>query len=142
MQFTRSIALQNKTNEVNFISDLKLTAEVVFGVSSQGCRGTGICKLTTLSASDMEKKNKFAAPCKRASVAIFKTKGDKLCFQFDRASMCKKAVKAHFKSGYFSILEDFELPLFIQDKLNAYGKVILKGTYPAIETKESFLVFF
>lgn len=141
MQLSKLFSQEEKRSEVEFASNLKLAAEVVFGVSSQGCRGAGICKLTTLSNS--EEHHKLMSPCKKAIVLISRSvKGNKLRFQFEKKSMCAKAIKNNFQFGYFDIQEDVEIPSAIRHKLEVYGKVISKGLYPVIETEDSFTVIF
>lgn len=141
MQLDKFLSQREKINEVVFAENLKLVAEVIFGVSSQGCRGAGICKLTTLPNSEMQ--NKMMAPCKKAIVVISKSlKRDKLCFQFDKNSMCPHAIKANFEFGFFLVQENVELPLFIQSGLDTRRASIEKGAYPVIETKDSLTVVF
>lgn len=142
MQFSGFITLPEKTKEVNLLPDIKLRAEVIFGISSQGCRGTGICKLTTLSGFDKKEKNRIILPCKKALVEITKSSTGKLHFQFEKNTLCKNIQAKNFQSGYFFIQEDFPLPILFQKQLQSFGKIIYSGFYPVIETKDCFTVIF
>lgn len=140
MQLSCFIALGQQAGIDLTSRKLKLSAEVVFGVSSQGCRGAGICKLATLS--DTTKEKSFVSPCKRALAHLSKSENGTLCFRFEKASMCKKTIKRYFQNDCFSIDEDFELPTVLQERLAMPGKVIKHGVYPVLNTPDTFVVFF
>ena len=119
---------------------LELSAEVIFGVPSQGCRGTGICKLTTLA--EQSKKPSMMTRCKKGLAIISITAEDRIKFNFEKASMCKATIKKHFGYHYFFLEETFEVPAAIRELLELKQARIKPGAYPIVDAGPSFTVLF
>lgn len=112
-------------------------AELIFGVTSQRCRGNGICSMYTKGSIKQEK-----AFCNFATVEIKCDANENLLFAIQKDSMRQSTILKYFSQPTFIIEEDFMIPGFIIDFFSIKRKIISIGGYNYYEFKNNYYVLF
>lgn len=109
---------------------------VVFGMPARDCAYHGICSINQRKGS-----TEIKARC--LSIAnIFPVGKTHLLFQFYKNNMTKLIMKRHFGSGYFIVLEDYQIPEFVGEVIGQCTTVIRQGIYPVVDKDKYFEVLF
>lgn len=108
-----------------------IRCDIVFGMPSQDCRGTGICKLTSdIHCSTGLKKN-----CRHTiAFACSTTGGRAVSLFFLRELLCVNLFRNQFRNGSFEMPEACLLTDGLAASLGLKGCTLLPGTY-RIEVK-------
>ena len=103
-----------------------IRCDIVFGMPSQDCRGTGICKLT----SDLTQPPDLQKQCRQtvAFAAGFAGEG-KVSLLFFRELLCVDLFRRQFRNGVFDMPEPCPLPHSLAEQLGLNGKSLLPGKY-------------
>ena len=117
-----------------------LVAEVVFGSARLGCRGTGICKLSTIDSN--ENQSNLMLPCRKGIALISVTAENQIRFNFEKASLCNVTLKKHFGSQFFILTEAFLIPMTVKKVLLIDREEIAPGVYPVLDTEAYVTVIF
>ncbi len=103
-----------------------IRCDIVFGMPSQDCRGTGICKLS----SDLDTPPGMKKAC-RHTVA-FAGRGideNTVTLLFFRELLCIDLFRRQFRNGIFEMPESCILPRKLADSLGLTGSNLLPGQY-------------
>lgn len=121
-------------------SDLQtqlIRCDIIFGMPSQDCRGTGICKLT----SDMVNALAPEKECRRtAAFAGRADNGSRISLYFLRELLCVELFRHHFRKGVLRMEEPCILPDDLVQMLGLKGNVLQPGVYPVLEENGCFRV--
>ncbi len=114
-----------------------IRCDIIFGMPSQDCRGTGICKLT----SDMVNFLLPAKECRRtAAFAGRANNGSRISLFFLRELLCIELFRHHFRKGVLQMQEPCSLPDDLVENLGLQGDTLLPGTYMVTEENGCFRV--
>lgn len=109
-----------------------IRCDIVFGMPSQDCRGTGICKLT----SDMDLPPNLKKECRHTVAFASQSRDttDKISLLFFRELLCVDLFRRQFRNGIFDMPEPCLLSSNTADALGLKGQILLPGKY-AIQTQ-------
>lgn len=114
-----------------------IRCDIVFGIPSQDCRGTGICKLTS-DVFEVANQNK---DCRRTTAFASRTAdGKKLCLVFFRELLCVNLFRHHFRKGVLQMKEPCPLPPALIADLGLAGNMLLPGNYQIQEHEGCYRV--
>jgi hypothetical protein len=114
-----------------------IRCDVVFGIPSQDCRGTGICKIS----SDVLALRHSNADCRRTAAFVGRGRGsDKVVLVFLRELLCTNLFRRHFRKGVFEMPEACPIPAELGSKLRLSGHFLLPGRYAISEKSGCFCV--
>lgn len=114
-----------------------IRCDIVFGMPSQDCRGTGICKLT----SDLDMPPAMKKECRHTVAFAGRSEdGLKVSFLFFRELLCVDLFRRQFRNGIFDMPEACLLPDSIAEKLEMNGRKLLPGQYAVQMTGNCFKV--
>lgn len=117
-----------------------IKAEVIFGMPSNRCKGTGICKVVAAVSNSSPLTN--SNPC-QATPATLKLEAQKrLSITFMKGDLCNEIISNQFRTGIFTVLETYALPKFVLDKLGYSYTCIEQGSYLVFETEEAYTIRF
>ena len=114
-----------------------LRVEVIFGASSDNCRGTGICKMVATPLMEDNAKT----PCNRTG-AFLRFQAPVLQLIVPKTNMCPHLKKRQFQGSLFEVSEDFLLPESLSAYLGLASGLIPAGSYPLTENGEFFATKF
>ncbi|MEZ4942638.1 MAG: hypothetical protein R3D58_17320 [Saprospiraceae bacterium] len=115
----------------------QLRSEIVFGSPSTGCKGSGVCKVVPVLTTARDWK------CPHATAWISVTPEGKLRVAFQKSSLTLRQIRCYFRWQLFQVFEPFQMPYYIQQKLNASQTLIIQpGIYPVLETADELIVEF
>lgn len=114
-----------------------IRCDIVFGMPSQDCRGTGICKLTSDVAQPLNLKN----DC-RNSVAFAGRagEGEQVMLVFFRELLCSHLYSRQFRKGILEMTEPCPVPLDLTETLGLKGNMLLPGSYAILEQDGCFRI--
>lgn len=103
-----------------------IRCDIVFGMPSQDCRGTGICKLS----SDLDAPPNMKNEC-RHTVAFAGRGADEntVTMLFFRELLCIDLFRRQFRRGIFDMPESCNLPRKLADSLGLKAASLLPGQY-------------
>ena len=103
-----------------------IRCDIVFGMPSQDCRGTGICKLT----SDLDQPPGRNKECRQTvAFAAKPAEAGKISLLFFRELLCVDLFRRQFRNGIFDMPEPCALPFPLAEQLGLAGKKLLPGNY-------------
>lgn len=103
-----------------------IRCDIVFGMPSQDCRGTGICKLT----SDLDQPPGMKKECRQTvAFAARSAEAGKITLLFFRELLCVDLFRRQFRNGVFEMPESCPLPGLLAEQLGVSGKSLLPGRY-------------
>ncbi|HRI59070.1 MAG TPA: hypothetical protein PK228_05095 [Saprospiraceae bacterium] len=103
-----------------------IRCDIVFGMPSQDCRGTGICKLS----SDVFQPDGLNKECRRTVAFASRTDGgQQLSLVFFRELLCINLYRHHFHKGVLEMTEPCPLPAELIADLGLEGDMLLPGRY-------------
>ncbi len=112
-----------------------IRCDIVFGMPSQDCRGTGICKLS----SEFHLQPNLKREC-RQTIA-FASKGDGvLSLLFFRSLLCVELFRRQFRKGVFEMPESCPIDAALQAALDLPGTTLLAGNYAIVQQGDCFRV--
>ena len=114
-------------------------ANVLFGQSSNRCRGAGICQVELYSGKKIGDGKDF---CRQAVGMIGVNEKGRLFFRFVKYSICKKPAQAQFEKGVFQVKEDFLLPEAVISRLGGKVKNIRAGAYSVEKEQHHYTIVF
>jgi len=117
-------------------SEINITATVVFGMPTKNCSYTGICKIEP-EENYLEKNGK----CQSIAV-ITQLENNQFLFQFKKEKLKTKTIEQHFGSGYFIVIENFEVPEIIFQAFEQHSLMIPQGIYKVEERESCYEVVF
>ena len=120
----------------NFDSGL-VRCDIVFGMPSQDCRSTGICKLN----SDYNALHSPKNDCRNTVAFAGKSgHGNRIILVFFRELLCAQLYSRHFRKGVLEMKEPCPLPEQLVADLGINGTSLLAGTYRIQESEGCFRV--
>lgn len=127
----------SRFNSFEDIDAQLIRCDIVFGMPSQDCRGTGICKITSdVFRSADQKKN-----CRHTIAFAGRTAGgNKISLFFLRELLCINLFRDQFRNGVFEMPEACALPEDMAAALNLQGSALMPGTYRIVEKDNCFRV--
>lgn len=127
---SRAVAFQEIDSQL-------IRCDIVFGMPSQDCRGTGICKLT----SDLDAPPQLKNDC-RNTVAFAGRAGEgrRVMLAFFRELLCAQLYSRHFRKGVLELTEPCPLPENLVNTLKLKGNALLPGKYAIREQEGCFQV--
>lgn len=129
--------LLSRTSPFQNLDSQLVRCDIVFGMPSQDCRGTGICKLT----SDVFQPLNLNKECRRTAAFAGRTDGgQKVSLVFFRELLCVNLFRHHFWKGVLEMTESCPLPADLVADLGLKGAVLLAGKYPIQEREGCFRV--
>jgi hypothetical protein len=111
-----------------------IRCDIVFGMPSQDCRGTGICKLSSefhLSSTKKECRHTIAFASKGEGV---------LSLLFFRPLLCVELFRRQFRKGIFEMPESCPLDQHLKMALGLSGSTLLPGKYTITQQGDCFRV--
>lgn len=114
-----------------------IRCDIVFGMPSQDCRGTGICKLTSDVGAPLNLKN----DC-RNTVAFAGRggEGNQVVLIFFRELLCSHLYSRQFRKGFLEMAEPCLLSADFTETLGLSGNVLLPGRYVIVEQDGCFRI--
>lgn len=127
-------SLQDTLNYKEKKQDQKnIKVEVVFGNPQKGCRGSGICRVSTNFSANGVKD--ILKSCRKGYGQLnFLPKGQ-LRLDIYKYSLCNRVVRLHFSEGIFKMPESAS---FISGSSNERILTILPDQYQIIESKNYY----
>lgn len=113
-----------------------IKADVVFGVPSARCKGTGICKVIPMASFGQAALSN--SPCHHAPGIFSYSVDTGLRLSLVNKYICQKLWKAHFREGSFFVIETICLPPLVVKQLGLSNPFIQSGKY-AIEKSDDYL---
>jgi len=114
-----------------------IRCDIVFGMPSQDCRGTGICKLTSDVSAPLNLKN----DCRNSVAFAGKGgEGDQVVLVFFRELLCSNLYSRQFRKGVFEMTEPCPLPVDLTEMLELKGNTLLPGRYAILEQDGCFRI--
>lgn len=104
---------------------IKVAADIILGMPSQGCRYHGICKIE----DQLEEK------CEKYLRVLFSMVDQQLQMEVKVKEIRPEVFDAHFGSGYFIILESVEIPRFLSKRMSQ-KYTIQQGVYKIKKRKD------
>jgi hypothetical protein len=108
-------------------AQIRILAEVVYGLSSRNCKGMGICKINAVDAPDYQTSN---TPCGASLAYLQVLNSSTIRFEFLKDSITPEQYALRFASGYFCSEEAFCFSDQLLDALETANTSIAKGVYP------------
>lgn len=109
--------------------------EVEFGSPLKNCLHYGICRVTIPS-------NTLRQPCTCwCEATVYSLDKNLLQFVFERNKMQEKTFDKYFKSGFFRVEDEYELPKKILLKVGLEKFAIKKGKYPIFINDEKIIIY-
>jgi len=127
------LILPNKTTYPSKI----MRCDVVFGLPSMDCSGTGICKIEISSFNQPLQTSKR---CQLTFGLVSAGPGGKISIYFFREFLCIRLYRQHFRKGVLSMKEACPISSEISKGLNFQGTKILTGKYALVECNGFFRV--
>jgi hypothetical protein len=128
---------QNTHIQIATNNQTKIKAEIVFGSPSMGCKGSGVCKVLSITAASTDWK------CPRATAWISITKNSCVRMAFLKSSMMPRQINRYFRWHLFQVFESVSMPLFVEKRLRSIQEIVIQpGIYPVIDTDEFLIVEF
>lgn len=104
-----------------------IRCDIVFGMPSQDCRGTGICKLS----SDLDLPPNLKKNCRHTVAFAGRGAGENtVTLLFFRELLCVDLFRRQFRNGLFDMPEPCVLPRKLADSLGMDCERLLRGQYP------------
>ena len=114
-----------------------IRCDIVFGMPSQDCRGTGICKIS----SDLLQSVTLNQDCRHTAAFVSqKDDGRQLAIVFFRELLCIHLFRHHFRKGMLEMAEPCPLPAELIADLGLQGAVLMPGKYRIHEYEGCFRV--
>ena len=118
--------------------NLFLHCDVIFGIPSDDCRGTGICKITGTHSRNISGNSKH---CQHATGMLIKKGEDAaLTLLFPRHNLCSKLYKTHFWKGESTVEESYSLSDDLCVELGISSGQIPAGKYTVKESAGLVLI--
>ena len=127
----------NGALENQLISEV-LVADVVFGSPSNGCAGSGICRVTAPIAQQLDMTGRWS--CHRAIALVRRASPQSLAFHFVLRSLCQKALEQHFPGGFFLVETPFKFRSNYWSRGQSFS--IQPGAYPVVRSQDYLTVNF
>ncbi|MBV6440399.1 MAG: hypothetical protein DYG98_12805 [Haliscomenobacteraceae bacterium CHB4] len=135
--FTPLQRLTSRTTAFQGIDSQLIRCDIVFGMPSQDCRGTGICKLT----SDLDTPPQLKNDCSNTTAFAGRVgEGNRVMLAFFRELLCAQLYSRHFRKGVLELTEPCPLPEGLVNNLKLKGKALLPGKYMVQEQDGCFRV--
>lgn len=118
-------------------------ANVVFGQSSLGCRGNGLCRVD-LVTSQHSSSNHYEASqesvCQRVMVSFcYDHTGLKMIIP--KKQLSSQTIEQHFSKPFFKVAETFYFSAEMMEKLGLLDVMIPVGQYEMTEEKYFLVVY-
>ncbi|MCB0529654.1 MAG: hypothetical protein H6565_13145 [Lewinellaceae bacterium] len=115
-----------------------IRCDIVFGMPSQDCRGTGICKLS----SDLFLQQPPAKNCRHtvAFVSGCDIDPSRVRLLFFREFLCIDLFRRQFRNGIFAMPESCPIPEALAKDLGMNISTLLPGNYSVQEAENCFIV--
>ncbi|MEM1325157.1 MAG: hypothetical protein AAGI23_04340 [Bacteroidota bacterium] len=135
---TTDTTMKKKTTSTRLsqklIQDVRcVKSEVIFGSPRNRCKGTGICKVLTLSAGQQPT---------RTLTYVTLEKNGKLRFDFVKDSMSADLIDFHFHNHLFMVTDDFYFPKPMLKALGVEELSIQPGFYQVAESGQFLSIYF
>ena len=104
-----------------------MASDVIFGMPSANCSGTGICKIVTTRQSS---ESPVPRSCRhtRAQFSVWNN-GAGLTMRIRREHLCVELYRKHLRHGFLEMLENSELPASMMRQLGLKSAHIPAGLY-------------
>lgn len=121
------------------LTQTRILAEVVYGLSSRNCKGLGICKINAV-----QNPEQYLASGSCGSSLAYLQVLDETTIRFD---FLKTTISTHqyaerFADGAFCLEENFAFALSFAQTLSHCGTGLLKGNYPICIREELISIEF
>lgn len=110
-----------------------IKSEVIFGSPKNRCKGSGICKVLTLSAG---------RETKRPIAYITLEQHQKIRFDFVKETLTQETINQHFSDGKLTVTDRFLFPRPILRNWGLERLVIEPGFYEVSESQQFYTVCF
>ncbi len=107
----------------HILKEDQVVMNVTLGMPSKGCNYHGICKIEELST-----ENKQTSNCKKQVKAAFRKEQNRLIMYIGANEIDRKLYEFYFASGYFIVLESFDIPESLKNKIEI-SYTIQQGVY-------------
>lgn len=114
-----------------------IRCDIVFGMPSQDCRGTGICKLTSDVSQPLNLKNDCHHSVAFAGRA---GEGEAVVLVFFRELLCPHLYSRQFRKGVLEMAEPCPLPSDLIQTLGLNGNTLFPGRYAILEQDGCFQI--
>lgn len=114
-----------------------IRCDIVFGMPSQDCRGTGICKLSSDVNAALNLKNDCHHSVAFAGRA---GQGEEIVLVFFRELLCSDLYSRQFRKGVLEMPEPCPLPGDLVETLELKGNTLLPGRYDILEQDGCFRI--
>lgn len=134
---TSSVRYSSRLSAFQGISSQLIRCDIVFGMPSQDCRGTGICKLASEYEASLQLKN----DCRNTVAFAGRAgEGNRVTLVFFREMLCTQLYSRHFRKGMLELPESCPLPDSLVENLQLKGCSLLPGNYTVAEQEGCFRV--
>ena len=134
---TSSARQSSRLSAFQGISSQLIRCDIVFGMPSQDCRGTGICKLASEYEASLQLKN----DCRNTVAFAGRAgEGNRVTLVFFREMLCTQLYSRHFRKGVLELPESCPLPDSLVENLQLKGCSLLPGNYTVTEQEGCFRV--
>ena len=118
-----------------------LSCDVVFGLPSEDCMGTGICRISALKEMPLQYKKERT--CESAPAILYPLEGGSgVSMIFPREMMCIKLLRSQFRGNMLTLNEPCTLPKDVVRALSLTYKELKPGNYPVLEADGFFRIHF
>jgi hypothetical protein len=136
-QFSKLTRALSRPAAFQAIDTQLIRCDIVFGMPSQDCRGTGICKLT----SDFQANLHLKQECRNTVAFAGRVGvGNRLTLIFFRELLCTQLYSRHFRKGVLEMTEPCPLPQELVSALQLKGNALQPGRYSIEEQDGCFRV--
>lgn len=142
-----TLALYDFPFKTEQLHNKRVWASVVFGQSSLGCKGNGICRVDMVNPRNVfgamdEQLDDQSNVCVWNTATFFSTPEGQLGLRLDTRKTLGSVIKGHFEGSHFIVGEAFDLPDWLAIKLNTPLRTIKAGKYRIIRADSTLSVIF
>lgn len=118
---------------------IRVLAEVVYGLSSRNCKGMGICKINAVQNAE---QLFFDSPCGSSLAYLQVVDAGRIRVDFLKETINTVQFVERFADGFFLLEEPFSFSPSFTKKLTACGNSLVKGRYPVLFYPEFITIEF
>lgn len=136
---TKNTLINTKKPNIKYreeiLTQTRILAEVVYGLSSRNCKGLGICKINAVQSTE---QYLTSSPCGSSLAYLQVLDETTIRFDFLKNTISTTQFTERFADGAFCLEETFAFTSSFAETLSHCGAGLLKGSYP-IFIKEEFI---
>ena len=117
-----------------------IDVEVLFGLASKNCAGSGICRVEALNA--WEQCMLVGSKCQKARGKLIMSRPQTVKLYLPINSICKRKYNTMFAGQELVVKEAFRIPWEVKERWRLPTDYVFPGSYPLTRTEEFLIVKF